>query len=1185
MNLEKIETRNIVPVAARINSGKSKLLNVLYNINFLECKSGIATKFINLLRYNPNISKPCFYHLILENNIFYKNKNEFYEGEENIIEANKNINKKFSEKVDNINYNEIFYMTEINDVPFIQDKEYLLTHDLCDIPGLNEYQSNQTNIEEKESENNEKENDLNIENNIIQNNENNELINCNTNEDDIFYKTKDIQKNTYLSEIFEIIKNDIDGAIIIFSIEDYYFEDNFELIAKLHRVINKQISNFLVILNKMDLSENPDKDIEKFKGEIIKHFPKCQTFNINLNTFIPLSVLQVQNELLMDKSFRYLINYHFYNYIYKVKKMNTPKANIPSFISHLTYIIKSEETIKLNDIKTKINNLDNSSEINNEISSIIKDLLNEFKAKGINFGINEKKINEIEDEDDDDSDDEKDINNIEDLSPFYILKILYICHKEKKLIPPLSKETQNLINYFQTKRRKKSFSINYTSSQGVESVEMKLKKYFGLIIDKLNKSKIDINKIKSLRDEIIEVENYLKSTKNIFIPFLGPSNAGKTTILNGIIGKNILPTYLNECTKRGIIIRYSDKGQEEITISKSTFTEEENSDKTNYIFNEGYVIGQGLKEVTTILKGLNYEFTEKEEDCFYYIKTKIKLFDDLGLNDSLKRMIYLIDIPGYGTNNKFLEKNICQKIISISSAFIFVIRNSIIKENNTKKILDFLFNQTKIQKKKLYSGIIKSCAFILNNDNSKNIKEDDLIKAKKDIQQIIGNENSIEDNLINLGFFNAKYYSDYCDDYNYFFNLEETFENEYNNYMENMNNIFKWPELIRNKKYNSFFDFLSNQLNDKLKNKFGTNIKKLKAIKINNENVRNQINKIYKNLNIKMEEILKKGDKIIQIFFYAQEKIKELSTLKESNIENLSNLLNSHFNYIYNNQKEKLKNILEKNIYTLDEFTKIDFCNKKINEIDEFNIRIKDIKNQILELLNNNKDKFNNIFKGYKKKINFILKEQKDNIQNNLKNNNCSTILNEIDNEMKNEYNNLNKQIIELLNNFNKKILDICEIGNKQINEFSEGKVKLPLIYDFKEFLLNKIGDKNNNNIYNQLFIEIKSTKSLLKIYEIKGFSNFIKSSFSSHYYISNNIEIILGDFTTKVDYILNLLNINLQKFIDKILHIISVVNDMATIIFKDEQLLIWNDIKEFYFSIKNNIEQAKNELFKSKYD
>ncbi len=31
-------------------------------------------------------------------------------------------------------------MTEINESPFITDKQYLLTHDLCDIPGLSEYQ-------------------------------------------------------------------------------------------------------------------------------------------------------------------------------------------------------------------------------------------------------------------------------------------------------------------------------------------------------------------------------------------------------------------------------------------------------------------------------------------------------------------------------------------------------------------------------------------------------------------------------------------------------------------------------------------------------------------------------------------------------------------------------------------------------------------------------------------------------------------------------------------------------------------------------------------------------------------------------------------------------------------------------------------------------------------------------------
>ena len=53
--MEKIERRKIVPVAAMIGAGKSKLLNVILNINFLENKEGISSKFVNILRYNPSI--------------------------------------------------------------------------------------------------------------------------------------------------------------------------------------------------------------------------------------------------------------------------------------------------------------------------------------------------------------------------------------------------------------------------------------------------------------------------------------------------------------------------------------------------------------------------------------------------------------------------------------------------------------------------------------------------------------------------------------------------------------------------------------------------------------------------------------------------------------------------------------------------------------------------------------------------------------------------------------------------------------------------------------------------------------------------------------------------------------------------------------------------------------------------
>ena len=669
--------------------------------------------------------------------------------------------------------------------------------------------------------------------------------------------------------------------------------------------------------------------------------------------------------------------------------------------------------------------------------------------------------------------------------------------------------------------------------------------------------------------------------RNIFIPFLGPSNAGKSTIINGIIGTNILPTGLNECTKRGIIIRYRDHGQEDMTISKSTFVDKNNDN--NYIFNEGDIIGQGINGVTTILKGLNYKITEKEEDSFYFIKTKIKLFDDLGLNDSLKRMIYLIDIPGYGTNNMFMKTKVFQNLIKISTSFVFVLRNSIIKENNTKEILDKIFEQTTHQKYKVFSGIIKSCNFILNNDNSKNIKESDVIKAKKDILQIISKENDKYDlNSINLCYFNAKYFCDYCNDYNYFFNLEETFENEYNNYIENKINNFKWPEL-KNKEYKTFFEFLNNQLNDKLKKKFKTNIKKIKT-QINNENVKYGMNNIFTKLNVKMEELLKEGDKIVKIFSYAQEKIKELSNFKESNIESLNNLLNSQFNYIYKNKKESLQNMLGKASTTLDEFFQNDFSQMKIEEIDVFNKKMDDIKEQILNILKDNKDKFNKIFMAYKKKIKFILDDKKDNINNTLKDNSFKKILNEIDNEMKNEYNNLNEQIKGIINDFNQKIVDLFEERNKEINKLSKGKITIKLTRNFKEFLLHEIGDKNNSNLNEQLFVEVKNINSLSKISETKGFADFIKSAFSSYHYLLNNIEIILADFISKVDYLLVLLTINIEKYTEKILAIINKANDMVNISFTKKQLVIWNEIKSFYFSIKDKIEQTKNEIIKMEY-
>ena len=142
---------------AMISAGKSKFLNLISNINYLECKPGIGTKFVNFIRYNPKINEPHFYHLkiIKQINKYSFEKDLSYEeiiGKEKIIKANKDLNDQLKEK--EVDYEDIFYMTEINETPIIKDEDYLLTHDLCDLPGLSEYQNQQS----EKNESNQKKN-------------------------------------------------------------------------------------------------------------------------------------------------------------------------------------------------------------------------------------------------------------------------------------------------------------------------------------------------------------------------------------------------------------------------------------------------------------------------------------------------------------------------------------------------------------------------------------------------------------------------------------------------------------------------------------------------------------------------------------------------------------------------------------------------------------------------------------------------------------------------------------------------------------------------------------------------------------------------------------------------------------------------------------------------------------------
>lgn len=66
---------------------------------------------------------------------------------------------------------------------------------------------------------------------------------------------------------------------------------------------------------------------------------------------------------------------------------------------------------------------------------------------------------------------------------------------------------------------------------------------------------------------------------------------------------------------------------------------------------------------------------------------------------------------------------------------------------------------------------VGSYIFIMNNLNSQSIDENEKIKAKNNIKYILDKkDDDIKNNEINLGSFNAQFYTDYLGLYNYFNN-------------------------------------------------------------------------------------------------------------------------------------------------------------------------------------------------------------------------------------------------------------------------------------------------------------------------------------------------------------------------------------------------------------------------------
>ena len=1233
-NLEKIEIKNLCPMIAMISAGKTSILNTIYDIDFLEATAGIGTKFVNIIRYNPNVGKnPKFYHLVLKpigngDYEYYKDPKTEVIGKEEIKLKNKQKNEELKEK--DIPYTDLFYMVEVGESNIIEDKEYLKNFDLVDVPGVSEYRPPESKQIVEKPKDEEIDPETLLENELLKSaplpleekkseEEPKSTTTkplkasqfCTIEEEMKTYKAESEQN--YLTEIFKIIKNKMKNGIIVFSIDNYQHVDNYRIIGKLQKIINKPIENFLVLLNKIDKSEDRDYDIATLKAKIFENFPSAREFNFTKNTIIPCSKIQLENETKMNKSFKHLIYFHFINFLINAQKesstSSTPTPNSYNFIDFLKKKLdpKTKKKKFIESINKIVEN-ESLSKILEEIKNAIGNLQKEHMDSSLNLGVREDEFEEEEikkipedlkgDDDDEDQEDneDKDNFNIHDQEGNSIILYYYSEFKNGKLIPPKSTDTINIIKYFTMKNMEKNMEKEIKEiEEQLKENEMKdkslndqidgLSKRMMEFYDNYKAENIKPENLETLRKNINSSIGIFKTSKLLYIPMLGVSNAGKSTILNGIIGCTLLPAHKNECTKKGILIKYWDNDYP--VIRKTRFHNEKMGEDDIYYFEpDTKIIARGLEDIHQVLEGSNGKFIDNEEDFFYEIDIKIKFIYDLKLDDSLKEKICFIDLPGFGTNNKFETEGTYAHLMKSCNIFLFIVFNLRIKENDNQKMLENLYNQMSKFRDIPISAFVKKCLFIINCDKDQDKSEKSINQAKNDIIKAINGLKNDDKENINVCFFNAKYYENYVFKFGYYNSIESLIHFEYTEYLRAQDKF--WKGLLDKIKGSTFNKYLIEQLKDNVKSDIKE--KKFEEKKVNpDDNIVKTIEDInkYNELSFKEKEIIL----ISKLISFGKDNISNSKLLLESNIETFTKELLLSIQKAKKKEDEEINFNLKRCFNIMDELFGLDPTQKYGNFRDAPIVEM--IKPQVDSDINEFKEKIENLVKEIdndfsknsivqtlekcKNDLIDALKNEKNNIEKSLKSNKWKTIQTNFENIFKEKTKTLHDELLNKLETCSNDVNNHYRQCFNLLNQFYANS-QSPTELLFKNFVSDKLGRDNDikksiEDIENDILAGAKTSTDWDKK---KSFWDGIKTKFSDSTFLNKVIVYMIDNSTSKISSFINSSSNIVSEFKSKMTNEINSKKQLVINVLNERKKEEENKIKE---------QQMKSEEEKKKWE
>ena len=609
-----------------------------------------------------------------------------------------------------------------------------------------------------------------------------------------------------------------------------------------------------------------------------------------------------------------------------------------------------------------------------------------------------------------------------------------------------------------------------------------------------------------------------------FIPILGVSNSGKSSFINCLLGKNILPCDSSECTRRAIIIRYL-KDKEKTSLYSIKFNSSENFKDIYYYYTKKELISENLEEIKEIISILNESFPSKEEDSFLLLETNIKFLENSEIEDVMKKKdICFIDFPGHNTNNNsFFNSHIYQKVLKMSSFFIYINSGKAFKENSNKMLLSSAYKEViSIRKSDISSKLfIDLCLFIFNKVDTLDEKEKDLKEINKEIKETL--EIKDDNDKISCTFFSSKLYK------NYLSKKEEYKISKILNLIKQYYDNFKSQEnddLFEDKE-GSFIKFVEDSLTRRIKSDYElaefdlNNINKEKIISSNiYKEINTYLDKFYKENNLEKEEEEKYNNTLQNICKYlilCNKNSTKLNLYKQSYASDtfekmIEKIIKSHFlkEAEYNNHLERFLTFL--NIFF---------------RVGGFDATENNNSYRLIQMSLNNVENFFEDFKGEKiieKCKNILLqflKEQKSSFKELMKknNNDVNKIMEFLDNKMKREMLIFKKLLVEELNKLEKNIGDeLSKIGTEMISidknvvyslstkdkllvslsfcTFGVGAVVYGLFYKLHNLIINSVSEERKfqqflEEIEEKIKIEFKNIKVSIEN-NIKSYKNIV---------------------------------------------------------------------------------------------